>query len=77
MPVHLFGMCANMDAIMDIANNHNLFVIEDNAQAIGASYTTKSGQKKMAGTMGHVAATSFFPSKNLGAYGDGGAIFHQ
>lgn len=75
VPVHLFGMCANMDAIMDIANNHNLFVIEDNAQAIGASYTTKSGQKKMAGTMGHVAATSFFPSKNLGAYGDGGAIF--
>ena len=75
VPVHLFGMCANMDAIMDLASKHNLFVIEDNAQAIGAKYTTKSGQKKMAGTMGHVAATSFFPSKNLGAYGDGGAIF--
>lgn len=75
VPVHLFGRAANMDAIMDIADEHNLYVIEDNAQAIGADYTTRSGSKKKVGTMGHVAATSFFPSKNLGCYGDGGAIF--
>jgi len=75
VPVHLFGLCANMDAIMDIANEHNLFVIEDNAQAIGASYTSNNGKKHKAGTIGHVASTSFFPSKNLGCYGDGGAIF--
>ncbi len=75
VPVHLFGRAANMDAIMEIANEHNLFVIEDNAQAIGASYTSKNGSKKKVGTIGHVAATSFFPSKNLGCYGDGGAIF--
>ncbi|NKI25517.1 DegT/DnrJ/EryC1/StrS family aminotransferase [Arenibacter sp. 6A1] len=75
VPVHLFGQCANMDAIMEIAEKHNLYVIEDNAQAIGASYTQKDGSKKKAGTFGHVAATSFFPSKNLGCYGDGGAIF--
>lgn len=75
VPVHLFGQCANMDAIMEIAEKHNLFVIEDNAQAIGASYTLKNGTRKKAGTFGHVAATSFFPSKNLGCYGDGGAIY--
>lgn len=75
VPVHLFGQCANMEAIMDIAEKHDLFVIEDNAQAIGANYTYKNGKKKKAGTIGHVASTSFFPSKNLGCYGDGGAIF--
>lgn len=75
VPVHLFGKCANMEAILDIAKEHNLFVIEDNAQAIGATYTFKDGRKAKAGTMGHVASTSFFPSKNLGCYGDGGAIF--
>lgn len=75
VPVHLFGQCANMDAIMEIAEKHNLYVIEDNAQAIGASYRSKNGSKQKAGTIGHVSATSFFPSKNLGCYGDGGAIF--
>ncbi|KGK31952.1 DegT/DnrJ/EryC1/StrS aminotransferase family protein [Cellulophaga sp. E6(2014)] len=75
VPVHLFGQCANMDVILEIAEKHNLYVIEDNAQAIGATYTSKSGAKQKAGGIGHVAATSFFPSKNLGAYGDGGAIF--
>lgn len=75
VPVHLFGLCANMEAIMQIAEEHNLYVIEDNAQAIGASYTYGNGKKAKAGTIGHVASTSFFPSKNLGCYGDGGAIF--
>lgn len=75
VPVHLFGRAANMDAIMEIANEHNLYVIEDNAQAIGADYTNKDGKKQKVGTIGHVGATSFFPSKNLGCYGDGGAIF--
>lgn len=75
VPVHLFGRAANMDAIMEIAAEHNLYVIEDNAQAIGADYISKSGSKAKVGTIGHVAATSFFPSKNLGCYGDGGAIF--
>ncbi|MFS4416405.1 DegT/DnrJ/EryC1/StrS family aminotransferase [Maribacter sp. 2307ULW6-5] len=75
VPVHLFGQCANMDAIMALAKEHDLFVVEDNAQAIGAKYLSANGQKHMAGTMGHVGATSFFPSKNLGAYGDGGALF--
>lgn len=74
VPVHLFGQCANMDVIMDIAEKHGLFVVEDNAQAIGADYTFKNGTKKKAGSIGHVASTSFFPSKNLGCYGDGGAI---
>lgn len=74
VPVHLFGQCANMDAIMALAERHNLYVIEDNAQAIGANYASKNGNQK-AGTIGHVASTSFFPSKNLGCYGDGGAIF--
>jgi UDP-2-acetamido-2-deoxy-ribo-hexuluronate aminotransferase len=75
VPVHLFGKCANMESIMAIAKEHNLYVIEDNAQAIGANYTFKNGKKAKAGTIGHVASTSFFPSKNLGCYGDGGAIF--
>ena len=75
VPVHLFGQCANMEAIMEVAKEHNLFVIEDNAQAIGADYTFKNGTKKKAGTIGNVGTTSFFPSKNLGCYGDGGAIF--
>lgn len=75
IPVHLFGQCANMDEIMAIADEHNLIVIEDNAQAIGANYTFKNGSIKKAGTIGHIGCTSFFPSKNLGAYGDGGAIF--
>lgn len=75
IPVHLFGQCANMEAVMKIANDHNLFVIEDTAQAIGADYTFEDGSKKKAGTIGHVGTTSFFPSKNLGCYGDGGAIF--
>ena len=75
VPVHLFGQCANMEAIREIAEKHNLYIIEDNAQAMGAVYTSKNGQKQKAGTLGHVAATSFFPSKNLGCYGDGGAIF--
>ena len=75
VPVHLFGLCANMDAVMDVAKKHNLFVIEDTAQAIGANYTFKDGRKQKVGTIGHVGTTSFFPSKNLGCYGDGGAIF--
>ncbi len=75
VPVHLFGQCAPMDTLLEIAEKHNLFLIEDNAQAIGATHTFKDGRKKKAGTMGHVGATSFFPSKNLGCYGDGGAIF--
>lgn len=75
VPVHLFGQVADMEAIMKIAEKHNLFVIEDNAQAIGADYTFSDGTVKKAGTLGHVGCTSFYPSKNLGCYGDGGAIF--
>lgn len=75
VPVHLFGQCADMEAILALAEKHNLYVIEDNAQAIGANYTFSNGKKQQAGTIGNVGATSFFPSKNLGAYGDGGAIF--
>ncbi|HLF52124.1 DegT/DnrJ/EryC1/StrS family aminotransferase [Flavobacterium sp.] len=75
VPVHLFGKAANMDAIMEIAKEHNLYVIEDNAQAIGANYISRNKVKRKVGTIGHVASTSFFPSKNLGCYGDGGAIF--
>lgn len=75
VPVHLFGQAANMDEIMQLAAEHNLYVIEDNAQAIGADYKYPDGSKKKAGAIGHVASTSFFPSKNLGCYGDGGAIF--
>jgi len=75
VPVHLFGQCANMEAVIEVAKEHNLFVIEDNAQAIGADYTFSDGTTKKSGTIGNVGTTSFFPSKNLGCYGDGGAIF--
>ncbi len=75
VPVHLFGQAANMEAILEIAKKHNLYVIEDNAQGIGGNYTFKNGEKKKTGNLGHIASTSFFPSKNLGCYGDGGAIF--
>ncbi|MTE28164.1 DegT/DnrJ/EryC1/StrS family aminotransferase [Winogradskyella ouciana] len=75
VPVHLFGLAADMDAIMDLAKKHNLYVIEDNAQGIGADYLHSDGTKTKTGAIGHVASTSFFPSKNLGCYGDGGAIF--
>ncbi|MEP6948565.1 MAG: DegT/DnrJ/EryC1/StrS family aminotransferase, partial [Ginsengibacter sp.] len=75
VPVHLYGHSADMDAIMEIAREHNLYVIEDNAQAIGGDYHSKDGTTKKAGTIGTIGCTSFFPSKNLGCYGDGGAIF--
>ena len=75
VPVHLFGQSAHMEAIMEIAKEHNLYVIEDNAQGIGANYTFSNGTKVKTGAIGHIASTSFFPSKNLGCYGDGGAIF--
>lgn len=75
VPVHLYGRPANMEAIMQIAKEYNLYVIEDNAQAIGADFTWSDGRKQKVGTIGHIGATSFFPSKNLGCYGDGGAIF--
>lgn len=75
VPVHLFGLAANMDEIMELAHKHNLYVIEDNAQGIGADYTHNDGSKTKTGVIGHVSSTSFFPSKNLGCYGDGGAIF--
>ncbi len=75
VPVHLFGQCANMEAIMDIADKHHLHVIEDACQSIGADYVFKDGTHKKSGTIGHIGCTSFFPSKNLGCYGDGGAIF--
>lgn len=74
VPVHLFGQCADMELILDIARRHNLYVVEDTAQAIGATYTFSNGSTKRAGTMGDIGATSFFPSKNLGCYGDGGAL---
>ena len=75
VPVHLYGQAAPMEEILQIAKKHNLYVIEDNAQAIGCSYTFKDGTVKKTGTMGHIGATSFYPSKNLGAFGDGGALF--
>lgn len=75
VPVHLFGQCADMDRIMEIAKKHNIYVIEDTAQAIGAEYTFKDGSVKKVGSIGTIGATSFFPSKNLGCYGDGGALF--
>lgn len=74
VPVHLFGQSSEMEIILKIAKEHNLFVIEDNAQAIGADYTFSNGVKKKTGTMGDIGCTSFFPSKNLGCYGDGGAL---
>jgi dTDP-4-amino-4,6-dideoxygalactose transaminase len=75
VPVHLFGQCAHMEAINELAKKHNLFVIEDTAQAIGTNYHYSNGTSQKAGTIGTVGCTSFFPSKNLGCYGDGGAIF--
>lgn len=75
VPVHLYGQSAPMEEIMDIAREFNLYVIEDNAQAIGCDYIFKNGTKKKTGTIGTIGTTSFYPSKNLGAYGDGGAIY--
>lgn len=75
IPVHLFGQSCDMEPILAFAKEHNLYVIEDNAQAIGAEYTFSDGHKEKTGTMGTIGCTSFFPSKNLGCYGDGGAIF--
>jgi UDP-2-acetamido-2-deoxy-ribo-hexuluronate aminotransferase len=75
VPVHLFGQCVHMEPLMEIAEEKGLFIIEDNAQAIGADYIFPDGRRKKAGTLGHIGCTSFFPSKNLGCYGDGGAIF--
>ncbi|MBK9629471.1 MAG: DegT/DnrJ/EryC1/StrS family aminotransferase [Saprospiraceae bacterium] len=77
VPVHLFGQVTDMETIMDIATQHKIYVVEDNAQAIGSDYFYKDGRKQKAGTIGHIGCTSFFPSKNLGCYGDGGAIFTQ
>jgi len=75
VPVHLFGQCADMESIMELARLHNLFVIEDAAQATGAEYIFRDGSKRKAGAIGHIGTTSFFPSKNLGCYGDGGALY--
>jgi UDP-2-acetamido-2-deoxy-ribo-hexuluronate aminotransferase len=75
VPVHLFGQCANMESIMELAKEYNLFVIEDAAQATGTDYIFNDGTIKKAGTIGHIGTTSFFPSKNLGCYGDGGALY--
>jgi len=75
VPVHLYGQCADMESIMKIAKKYNLFVVEDTAQAIGADYSFSNGAKQKAGTIGDIGTTSFFPSKNLGCYGDGGAMF--
>ncbi len=76
VPVHLFGQCTDMEAILELCDAKNLFVIEDNAQAIGARYQfPKTGEVKSAGALGHLGTTSFFPSKNLGCYGDGGAVY--
>lgn len=75
LPVHLFGQCAEMEPLLAIARRHNLYVVEDACQAIGAAYTFSDGTVRMAGTMGTLGCTSFFPSKNLGCFGDGGALF--
>lgn len=75
VPVHLYGQCANMDQIMKFAESHSLYVVEDTAQAIGAEVEFSNGSIRKAGTIGHIGTTSFFPSKNLGCFGDGGAIF--
>ena len=74
IPVHLFGQTCNMEKIVEIANKYNLYVIEDNAQALGSKYKFSNSKKQFAGTIGDISTTSFFPSKNLGCYGDGGAI---
>ena len=75
VPVHLFGQSSDMEDIMILAKKHNIYVVEDNAQAIGADYTFRDGTAQKTGTIGHIGTTSFYPSKNLGAYGDGGAMF--
>lgn len=75
VPVHLFGQSCDMEPIMDLARQHGFYVVEDNAQAIGADYTFSDGSRKKTGTIGHIGCTSFYPSKNLGAYGDGGAMY--
>jgi len=75
VPVHLFGQCADMESLMEIAKKHNLYIIEDAAQATGSDYIFRNGSIKKAGTIGHIGTTSFFPSKNLGCYGDGGALY--
>lgn len=75
IPVHLFGQCANLDSILRIAKENNLFVVEDAAQSIGAQYCSENGHSGYSGTLGDFGCTSFFPSKNLGCYGDGGALF--
>lgn len=77
VPVHLFGQCADMEKLQAIADRHNLFIIEDAAQALGTDYIYRNGTRKKAGTLSNIGTTSFFPSKNLGAYGDGGALFSQ
>ncbi len=75
VPVNLFGQSCDMEAVMEVAQRHGLYVIEDNAQAIGADYTFSDGRTQKTGAIGHIGCTSFYPSKNLGAYGDGGAIY--
>lgn len=75
IPVHLFGQCCWMETIVDIARRHNLFIVEDAAQAMGTEYIFSNGSRKKAGTIGHIGCTSFYPSKNLACYGDGGALF--
>lgn len=77
VPVHLFGQCVHMEPLMELAEKHGLYIIEDNAQALGADYLYADGSTRKAGSIGHVGCTSFFPSKNLGCYGDGGAVFTQ
>jgi len=77
VPVHLYGQAADMNAIMELAQKHNLYVVEDNAQAIGSDYHLADGRVQKTGTIGHIGCTSFFPSKNLGCYGDGGALYTQ
>lgn len=75
VPVHLFGQCSDMEPILEFAQNHNLWVIEDNAQSLGSEYALSDGITKQTGTIGHIGCTSFFPTKNLGCFGDGGALF--
>ena len=75
VPVNLFGQSCDMEPIMEVAKRHDIFVVEDNAQAIGSDYTFRDGRTQKSGTIGHIGCTSFYPSKNLGAYGDGGAIY--
>lgn len=75
VPVHLFGQCADMEPLMNLAHEHGLYIVEDACQAIGATYRFSDGTTRQAGTIGHIGCTSFFPSKNLGCYGDGGALF--